>query len=154
MRQVWLTMGFACPPDGNGWLGIIFVITKINIAHVMDITFSTAWLCSIIYLAYDMGLHYLTFTGRNPRNRKKLTLTWLLNSVIMNSKNMVNDANIFKFSDALNSILIKEYRDEQWSMINVNSVGSITPSKFSSVSLNVWIVNEYSYFVWGQTPHP
>ena len=28
---------------------------------------------SILYLEYDMGLHYLTFMGRNLEYRKKLT---------------------------------------------------------------------------------
>ena len=36
-------------------------------------------------------------------------------------------------------------------MCHVKRVGSITPPKFPSISLNVGIVNGYSYFVWG--PH-
>ena len=35
--------------------------------------YSVVWLCSIIYLACDMGLHYLTFMIRNLENKKKLT---------------------------------------------------------------------------------
>lgn len=34
-------------------------------------------------------------------------------------------------------------------MFNVISAVSITSSKFSSVSLNIWIINGYFYFVWG-----
>ena len=36
-------------------------------------------------------------------------------------------------------------------MILVDNAGSITPRKFPSVSVNVWIVNKYSCFVRG--PH-
>ena len=51
----------------------------------------TSFCCMVIlYLDYDMGLHYLTFVGTNVENRKKLRLVRILNSVGMNSTNIVN----------------------------------------------------------------
>ena len=42
-----------------------------------------------------MGLHYLTFMKRNLENRKNLTLVRITNSVGLNSKNILNNVNIF-----------------------------------------------------------
>lgn len=37
-----------------------------------------------------------------------------------------------------------------WIMILVNSVGSTTSHEHPSVNTNLWIINEYSYFVRGR----
>jgi hypothetical protein len=75
----------------------------------------------------------------------------------MNSKNIVNSVGILNNIDVINNIYSDWYRDEQclqritlkWKVINMSSARSITPPKFPNVSMNVWIVNECSYFVWG-----
>ena len=47
--------------------------------HLWGITlFSCKVVCSILYLASDVGLYYLTFMGRNVRNRKNLMLVWII----------------------------------------------------------------------------
>ena len=51
-----------------------------------------------------MGLHYLTFMGRNLRDRKKLMLVQMMNSVNMNTKNSVNSVSMVNDSDSINSI--------------------------------------------------
>jgi hypothetical protein len=51
-----------------------------------------------------MGLHYLTFTGRNLENKKKLTLVQIMNSVGMKSMSIGNRVGIFDDSVAMNSI--------------------------------------------------
>ena len=51
-----------------------------------------------------MGLHYLTFMGRNLENRKKLTHVRIMNRVGMNNKNVVNSVFLFNDSVAMNSI--------------------------------------------------
>ena len=33
--------------------------------------YSTPWLCSILYVAFDMGIHHLTFMERNLENKKR-----------------------------------------------------------------------------------
>ena len=38
----------------------------------MKITILAAWLCLILYLAYDMGFHCLTFTGRNFKKNEEV----------------------------------------------------------------------------------
>ena len=50
----------------------------------------------VLYLAYDMGLHYLIFMGRNLENKKKLRLVRMMNSVGLNRKNIMNSVGIFK----------------------------------------------------------
>ena len=64
-------------------------------------TYSIAWLCSILYLTSDMGLHYLIFMGRNLENRKKLTPTRIMNSANMHSTNIVNNVGVFNDSVAI-----------------------------------------------------
>ena len=56
-------------------------------------------------LAFDIGLHYLTFMRRNLENKKKLTLVWLMNSVGMNSTNIVNIVGILTYIVAMNNNL-------------------------------------------------
>ena len=60
-----------------------------------------------------MDLHYLTLMGRNLENNKKLTPVQIMNCVVMNSKNVVNIADVFSDCVAIHSILSEEYRDEQ-----------------------------------------
>ena len=48
-----------------------------------------------LYLASDMGLHYLTFMGRNLENSKKLMLVRTMNSASLNSQNIMNSVGIF-----------------------------------------------------------
>ena len=58
-----------------------------------------ARLYSIIYVAFDMDLHYLTFMRRNLQNKKKLMPVRIMNIVNMNIKNIVNNVGIV--NDAL-----------------------------------------------------
>jgi hypothetical protein len=63
---------------------------------------SAAWLCSLLYLTFDIGLHYiLYFHERNLENRKNSMLVWIMNSVDMDGKNNVNS--IGTFSDSINT---------------------------------------------------
>ena len=66
--------------------------------------YSTAWLCAILYIAFGMDLHYLTIMGRNVENMKKLTLVRRMNSVDMNSKNIMNSVSISNDNVAMNTI--------------------------------------------------
>ena len=63
---------------------------------------------SILYLAFNMDLHYLIFMGRNLENIKKLTP-----ARIMNSKNIVNKADVFNESVAMNSVFSEQYHDKR-----------------------------------------
>ena len=56
-------------------------------------TLSGAWLCFILYLALEMGLHYLTFMERNLENKKNLIQ--VMNNASMNNKNIMNSLGIF-----------------------------------------------------------
>ena len=55
-------------------------------------------LCSILYVAYVMGFHYITFV------RISLTLVRQMNSVGLNSKDIVNSVGVFNDGLAMNSI--------------------------------------------------
>ena len=48
-----------------------------------------------LYSTYDMGLHYLTFMGRNLENRYFLMMVHITNSAGTNSKNIVNIVSAF-----------------------------------------------------------
>ena len=48
-----------------------------------------------------MGLHYLTFIGRNLENKKKPTLLQIMNSVALNNKNIVNIVGIVNDNDTI-----------------------------------------------------
>ena len=53
---------------------------------------------------FNIGLHYPTFMGRNLDNKTKLTPIRIMNSVDMNSKNIMNSGGIFSDSVAMISI--------------------------------------------------
>ena len=53
-----------------------------------------------------MGLHYLTFIGRNLENRKKSTPMQIMNKASINSKNIVNIVGIFKYIIVIDSVLV------------------------------------------------
>ena len=55
---------------------------------------SIAWVCSILYLECNMGLHYLAFMGRYLEPKEKRTLVRKMNSAGMNSKNIVINVGI------------------------------------------------------------
>lgn len=55
-----------------------------------------------------MGLHYLTFIGRNVENRKKVMLVQINSTAIMNSKNIVNNVSKCNGFDAMNNILLND----------------------------------------------
>ena len=59
-----------------------------------------------------MGLHYLIFMWRNLENKKKLTLVQIMNSVGMNSKNIIYNVSIFNDHAIMSSIFNEHYRDE------------------------------------------
>ena len=48
-----------------------------------------------------MGLHYVTFMGRNLKNKKKLTPVWITNSTGLNSKKIVNTVGNFNDSSTI-----------------------------------------------------
>ena len=60
--------------------------------------YSVVWLCAILYLNFDMGLHYLTFMRRQLESRKKLTLVRTMNNASVNGKNIMN--NVDNLSDS------------------------------------------------------
>ena len=51
-----------------------------------------------------MDLHHFTFMERNLENEKKLTPVKIMNNTGMNSKNIMNNVNIFNDSVAMNNI--------------------------------------------------
>ena len=53
-----------------------------------------------------MGLHYLTFMGRNLENKKKLMHLQIVNSANMNSKYIMNIVNIYNDSAAMNNTIL------------------------------------------------
>ena len=56
-----------------------------------------------LHLAYDMGLHYLTFMGRNAENKKKLMPVWRMNSGGLSNKDIVHNVGIFDDSTSINN---------------------------------------------------
>ena len=68
---------------------------------------SATWLCSILYLAPNMGIHYLIFIGRNLKKRRKLMPIRIMKSVGLNSKNIVNSVGIFNVSAASNNNFVE-----------------------------------------------
>ena len=100
--------------DIPSWCYMVWFVKKSAPTLVSTIVFSAdsslfitlfdAWLCSILYLAYDMHIHYLTFMGRNLENKKKWTPIWMLNSACMNSKYIVNNVGICNQGVATSSI--------------------------------------------------
>ena len=50
-----------------------------------------------------MGLHYLTFVGRNLENRKNLIMVQIMNSASFNSKNILNSVGMFNDIDIINN---------------------------------------------------
>lgn len=63
--------------------------------------YSSPWLSSIMYLAFNMASTVLP----SLRNRKKLMLVQIMNSVDMNCRNIVNSGGKFSYSVAMNSIV-------------------------------------------------
>ena len=61
--------------------------------------------CPISYLAFNMGLRYLTFMGRNLEFMKKLTPIQIMNSAIMISIKIMNDVSFSNDSATMISIL-------------------------------------------------
>ena len=51
-----------------------------------------------------MGLRNLTFIGGSFKNKKKLALVQIMNSVSMNNKIIANNVGVFNDSVAMNSI--------------------------------------------------
>ena len=48
-----------------------------------------------MYLAFDMGIHYVNFMRRNLENKKKMLLVRVTNNAGLNSMNIVNRVGIF-----------------------------------------------------------
>ena len=88
-NSVWLDVCMS-----SQWPFIVILKTTTHLKKILRY-YLVAWLYSILYLAYDMGLHYLTFLRGNLNNRKKLTLVWIMNSVGMNNMNIANNISIF-----------------------------------------------------------
>ena len=113
---------------------------------------NTHWLCFILYLEIDMRLHYLTFMGGNLEIKKLMPIRiirklWIVSVFSMNS-------------DAMSNMFSEKYGDGQllrmvprWTIFHVNSAGSITPPKFPSVSLNVWIYSEWIFLLCSRGQH-
>ena len=68
-----------------------------------------------------------------------------MNNIGMNSMNTVNSGGILSDSAIMNS---NSMNGAGWTIFHLNNAKNITPLKFWSISLNVWIVNWHSYFVW------
>jgi len=60
-----------------------------------------------------MGLHYLTFMGRNLENRKKLMFIQIMENAFMNLMNIVNSVGSFSDSVAMNNIFNEYCWNEQ-----------------------------------------
>ena len=58
----------------------------------------------ILYLASDMGLHYLTFMKRNLENKRKLTPVVIMNNVGLYCEFFVNNVNLFNDIKFINYI--------------------------------------------------
>ena len=56
-----------------------------------------------------MGLHYLTFMGRNLDSKKKLTQVWVVNSVGMNNMNIVNSVGIVNIYNVVMNSMFMNY---------------------------------------------
>lgn len=57
-----------------------------------------------MYVAFDMGLYYLTFMGRNLENRKNVMLVQIMNSVGVNGNIIIVVVGILNDNVAMNSI--------------------------------------------------
>jgi hypothetical protein len=150
MVLVWFTLRSLWPPKDFGlqlspWTclcshqkskGKYHGLFKHNLIHLHGCV-------PFIYLAYDMGVHYITFMGRNLENGKKLTPVWNMNSANM-------ECHYFQRYWCFE--LYTQWIIPEWTTILVNSAMSITPPKIPSVNMKVWILNNYSCFVWGG-PH-
>ena len=74
---------------------VLVVIVWFIFLVLHPLHYSVAWLSIVLYLASDMGLHYLIFMERNLENRKKkLTLVRVMHSSSLNRKNIVNNVGI------------------------------------------------------------
>ena len=102
----------------------------------MHIAHNVTCLCFILYLASDMGLHYLTFMGRNLEIRKKPTSVRIMNSA-------VSIVLVFSVITFLLIIFQRITLDElcflwifpRWTVILAHtSAGSVSPPKFSNSS--------------------
>ena len=63
-----------------------------------------------MYLAFDTGLHYLTFMGTNLENKKTLMHVQTMNSVSMNNKNIVNILGMFNDNAIMNLFVVDNTR--------------------------------------------
>ena len=63
-----------------------------------------------MYLAFDMGLHYLTFMGTNLENKKTLMHVQTMNSVSMNNKNIVNILGMFNDNAIMDLFVVNNTR--------------------------------------------
>ena len=117
-------------------------------------TFSPICLCSILYLAFHVGLHYHTVMERHLENRKKLMLVRMMNSVNLYSKNIMNNDGIFNDDITISSNYKEEYWDEQcflriflgWTTLPEHSSGNMNPPKISNLVWIYEILNEYLHF--------
>ena len=63
-----------------------------------------------MYLAFDTGLHYLTFMGTNLENKKTLMHVQTMNSVSMNNKNIVNILGMFNDNAIMDLFVVNNTR--------------------------------------------
>jgi hypothetical protein len=74
---------------------------RLDLHNKTCVAFITLFKCMVlfhsIFSMVDMGLHYLTFMGRNLRNKKKLMSVQIMNTADVNNKNVVKNV-------AMNSI--------------------------------------------------
>ena len=58
-----------------------------------------------------MGIHYLTFMGRNLENKKKFMLVQIMNNAVMNNMNIVSSGGIFGDNATMNDSFNEYYQD-------------------------------------------
>jgi hypothetical protein len=69
---------------------VLIVRSELRECKLHNIIQSAAWLRSVLCLASDMGLHYLMFMEEDFEHKQKPTLLYIMDSVGLNSKNIVD----------------------------------------------------------------
>ena len=79
-----------------------------------------------MYLAFDTGLQYLTFTGRNLENKKTLIQIQLMNRANINNKKIVNICGILVIVLLWTLFIVDNTRMNNvlWTVAEMNSISS------------------------------
>ena len=123
--------------------------------HMLSMRITILLNCMVVFqpiFSIDIDMHYLTFMGRNLENRKKLKLVQIINATGWIVRILWIMITLLAIKIPWNNT-----RSEHcflwiflgWTIIHVHSVGSNNATSLSKFSLNVYIVNELSHYVWG-----